>query len=70
MGKKEKMDTSPPWIESLCDGCYEINKGYTVVHSGKKICVECGGMVLDLQEAADRIAELKAELEYIRGHND
>lgn len=54
----------------LCDSCYEVNKGYTVVNSGKKICIECGGMVLDLQEAADRIAELKSEIDYIAGRDD
>lgn len=46
----------------LCEGCYEIRRGFLTLDSGKKICRSCGGTVLSLQEAADRIAELKEEL--------
>lgn len=46
-----------------CTQCYEINKGYIHTTSGAKVCKECGGVVLNLQEAFDYIADLKGELE-------
>lgn len=52
----------------LCSSCYEVNRDYVIVNSGKKVCAECGGMVLDLQEAADMIASLHSELSYIQGN--
>lgn len=51
----------------LCSSCYECNKGYHEVANGRKVCDECGGTVLNLQEAADMIASLKSELDYIQG---
>ena len=52
--------------DHLCSECYEVNAGFHSVNSGKKVCNECGGMVLSLQEAADFIADLKSQLEYIK----
>ena len=52
--------------EHGCSSCYEINNGYHEVANGKKICNECGGTVLFFQEAMDKIADLKSELEDIR----
>lgn len=45
----------------LCRDCYEVNKGFTIIKSGQRRCLECGGVVLTVQEAADTIAELKEE---------
>ena len=45
-----------------CRDCGEVDSGYTVKH-GKKLCLECGGTVLYLQEAFDYIIQLKRELE-------
>lgn len=53
--------------EHLCKKCYEINKDFVIVKNNQKICGECGGVVLDVQEAADYIAELESELRYIKG---
>lgn len=53
--------------EHLCVKCYEVRKGYHEVANGSKVCDECGGTVLNLQEAADMIASLKSELDYIQG---
>lgn len=48
--------------EHICVECYEVNKGYTEEEDEVKVCDECGGKVLDLQEAADYIAELKEQI--------
>lgn len=53
--------------QHLCSECYEINKGFSLLRNGQKRCVECGGVVLDMQEAADTIAELKSQ---VRGMED
>ncbi len=45
-----------------CDSCYELTEHYILVDTGKKLCPFCGGTSLDMQEAFDRIAELKSEL--------
>ena len=46
-----------------CIKCFEINKGYLMTTNGLKVCKECGGTVLDTQEAFDHIAELNSEIE-------
>lgn len=46
----------------LCKNCYEVNKGFYSIKNGQKRCSECGGIVLNLQEAADHIAEQNEEL--------
>lgn len=53
------MSTHDP---HLCTECYEVNKGYTEEEDEVKVCDECGGKVLSLQEAADYIAELKEQI--------
>lgn len=58
-----KMNDDP----HICSECYEVSLGWHEVANGKKVCDDCGGTVLDLQEAADKIAELKAELNFIKG---
>ena len=55
--------------EHLCKKCYEINKDFVIVKNNQKICGECGGVVLDVQEAADYIAELHSELRYYKGED-
>lgn len=45
----------------LCTKCYEVNKGFVYLRNETKGCMECGGTVLFIQEAADYIAELKEE---------
>jgi hypothetical protein len=49
--------------QHLCKNCYQINKGYFYDKQDRKICTECSGTVLFLQEAADHIAELNSEIE-------
>ena len=46
-----------------CRDCGEINKDYTGALTGRKICAECGGLVLNLQEAFDYIMQLRAEVD-------
>lgn len=46
----------------LCVKCYEVNHGFTYLRNETKACMDCGGTVLFLQEAADHIAELKEEI--------
>lgn len=50
----------------LCRECYEIDRGFTLLTNDQKRCVECGGVVLTLQEAADYIAEQAEELRSMR----
>ncbi len=50
----------------LCKDCFEVNKGYQFINNGQKRCKECGGVVLDMQETADLIAELASELRALR----
>ncbi len=45
-----------------CDICFDVGQEYITVETGKKVCSLCGGTVLNLQEAFDKIAELKSEL--------
>ena len=45
-----------------CDSCFDVGQEYIIVESGKKICSLCEGTILTLQEAFDKIAELKSEL--------
>lgn len=46
-----------------CRDCGEINKDYTGALTGRKICSECGGLVLNLQEAFDYIMQLHASMD-------
>lgn len=50
----------------LCKECYEINKGFHSIKNGQKRCNECGGIVLNLQETADHIADLQSELKAMK----
>ena len=45
-----------------CSECYELLEDCMLVGTGKKICPHCGGTALTMQEAFDKIAELKSEL--------
>jgi len=38
--------------------------------TGRRICNECGGHVLTLQEAFDKIADLRAEIDALLGEAD
>ena len=49
-----------------CTKCFEVNKGYHTVKNGQKVCDLCGGKVLDLQEAFDKIAELTSDIEFLK----
>lgn len=51
----------------LCRECHEVDKGFSVTEDDIKLCDECGGVVLSLQEASDYIAELQARVEYLGG---
>lgn len=51
---------------TICKDCFEVNKGYQFLNNGQKRCIECGGVVLDIQEAADYIAELSSELRTLK----
>lgn len=53
-------------IAHLCEDCFEVNTDFFVSEEGRKVCSNCGGRVLYLQEAADRIADLKAELRHYK----
>ena len=46
----------------LCSNCYEVDKGYILADDGYKLCLECGGKVLTIQEAADMLGELHSQL--------
>lgn len=46
-----------------CVRCGEVNKGYIGNDYDRKLCNECGGIVLNLQEAFDYILSLKAEID-------
>jgi hypothetical protein len=48
--------------QHLCSNCYEIDKGYIYSDEGYKLCNQCGGVVLTVQEAADMIGDLKSQL--------
>ena len=50
-----------------CRECYEVNKGFLVDEDDHKVCDECGGVVLTLQEAFDYIAELKEKIRELEG---
>jgi len=49
-----------------CAGCGEVMRPFGV-GSGEKICQSCGGSVLNLQEAFDKIIQLKREIEELSG---
>lgn len=50
----------------LCKSCYEVERGFHTINNGQKRCNECGGVVLNLQEAADYIAEQAEELRSLK----
>lgn len=62
MGSKDNNIIYGDIVPHGCSSCGEVNKGYTGSLTGKKICNECGGKVLNLQEAFDHILEIRAEL--------
>jgi len=49
-------------IPHLCSNCYEVDKGFIYSDDGYKLCLDCGGKVLTLQEAADTIGDLHSQL--------
>ena len=53
--------------EHVCVECYYANKGYLMLNNGKKICKECGGLVLTTQEAGDMIADLHVQVRTLEG---
>lgn len=50
-----------------CRECHEVDKGFSVDEDDTKLCDECGGRVLSLQEASDYIAELRERVECLGG---
>lgn len=50
----------------VCRECYEVDKGFTYLTNDQKRCIECGGVVLSLQETADYICELKEEIRALK----
>ena len=69
--KPKPIDQSNYIVKShLCSECGEVNKGYHELLSGAKQCDACGGMVLFLQEAADKILELKEMVRALEEIND
>ena len=50
-----------------CSNCYEVDKGFYRVANDQKVCIICGGRVLNVQEAFDKIAELQTELDHRNG---
>ena len=48
--------------QHLCSRCYEVDKGFIMAEDGYKICEQCGGTVLTVQEAADMIGDLHSRL--------
>ena len=54
---------SPIQEPHLCRECHEVDKGFSVDEDDIKICHECKGVVLSLQEASDYIAELQYRCE-------
>lgn len=56
--------------DSGCVKCYGVGVEYHIAKNGQKVCDECGGVVLNIQEAFDHIAELKSELVLYRGEDD
>ena len=44
-----------------CTDCYELSEDYILVDNGKKLCPKCGGTALNMQEAFDKIADLKSQ---------
>lgn len=69
MSNKE-LDVDPDTGEIDIHGCEDcgVIGGETVtIKHGKRICTECGGTVLTLQESFDRILELKS---YVRALTD
>ena len=53
-----------------CRDCYEINRGFTLGEDGQRICMECRGTVLTLQEAFDLIADHKVHIRELEGWNE
>lgn len=53
--------------QHLCSRCYEVDKGFIMAEDGYKLCSQCGGTVLTVQEAADMIGDLHSRL---RQEND
>ena len=54
-------------MDKGCTECYKVGVESFMVESGKHICKECGGQVLDTQQMLDTIAELKQQLELYKG---
>lgn len=48
--------------QHLCAKCYEVDKGFILSEEGYKLCHQCGGVVLTVQEAADMIGDLHSRL--------
>jgi len=59
---KEQKNKTEPQEQHLCSECFEVSKGFYRVANERKVCVLCGGTVLDSQEAADKIAELRSDV--------
>lgn len=53
-----------------CTMCGEVGRGFMEAKTGRRICNECGGHVLTLQEAFDKIADLRAEIDALLGEAD
>jgi hypothetical protein len=47
-----------------CEKCGEIKGGFIEINEDVRICKLCGGKVLTLQQAFDRILELKSFMRY------
>jgi hypothetical protein len=45
-----------------CSSCYVLDGGFTERDSGRKVCTECGGTVLDFKELVDTLADRDSEI--------
>lgn len=50
-------------LDTGCTNCGHVNKGFVLDDEGRRVCQECGGFVLTLQEALDKMFELKARID-------
>jgi hypothetical protein len=53
-------------IKYICEDCATLLEDVHRAANGRKNCTECAGRALTIQEAADRILELKEDLRAMR----
>ena len=58
------MTDLTPMLPHGCERCGEVNRGYLEINEDVRVCKCCGGRVLTIQQAFDKILELKSFIQH------